>query len=114
MSDDNPKPLDDLKQGLGLLFRAAKGAVDSLPKGKIEDVVKDGAKEVGKAFESLGSEIDKAWNKATGTSPPPADAQGNPGAPHAPHAPEGEAKEPEAPSYDDAYAPDGSKGPRVG
>jgi hypothetical protein len=41
MSDEKPKPVDDLKAGLGLLFRAAKGAVDRLPTDKLEDVVKD-------------------------------------------------------------------------
>jgi hypothetical protein len=112
MSDDEkPKPLEDLKQGLGLLFRAAKGAVDTLPKGKIEDVVKDGAKEVGRAFESIGSELDKAWTKATGTPPPP-DAPDAEGAGEG--APEAKKDEPPAEPFDDAYAPDSPKGPRVG
>src|SRR5262245_27909055 len=31
MSDDKSDPVDDLKQGLGLLFKAAKGAVEKLP-----------------------------------------------------------------------------------
>lgn len=111
MSDEKPKPLDDLKQGLGLLFRAAKGAAQSLPTEKIEEVVKDGAKEVGRAFESIGNEIDKAWTKATGSQPPPA--------PEASAAPdqggEEKPKEPPAePKFDDAYAPEPPKGPRVG
>jgi hypothetical protein len=38
MSDEKPKPVDDLKEGLGLLFRAAKGAVERLPTDKLEDV----------------------------------------------------------------------------
>lgn len=108
MSDENRKPVDDLKEGLGLLFRAAKGAVEKLPTDKLEDVAKDAAKEVGRAFESIGNEIDKAFGK-TGSSPPPA-------------APPAEAKkdddkpaEPpkEEPKYDDGYAPE-PKGPRVG
>src|SRR5690242_11281037 len=61
MSDDKPKPVDDLKEGLNLLFRAAKGAVEKLPTNKLEDVAKDAAKEVGRAFESLGNELDKAF-----------------------------------------------------
>jgi hypothetical protein len=104
MSDDKPKPVDDLKHGLGLLFRAAKGAVESLPTDKIEDVAKDAAKEVSRAFESLGSEIDKAIGKVTGSAPPPPEA-------HA--APPAEKKE--EPRYDDGYAPEPPpKGPRVG
>jgi hypothetical protein len=113
MSDEKkPKPLDDLKEGLGLLFRAAKGAVESLPTEKVEDVAKDAAKEVGRAFETLGHELDKAFNKATGSAPPPP----------APPAPPAEAKKDEPPApppeqkFDDAYAPEPEppKGPRVG
>jgi hypothetical protein len=117
MSDEKPKPVDDLKQGLGLLFRAAKGAVDKIPTDKIEGAVKDGAKEVGKAFESVANELDKAFTKATGTQPPQPPA--NPHPPEASAAPHGDPSEPkkdappEAP-FDDAYAPEPPKGPRVG
>jgi hypothetical protein len=118
MSDEKSKPVDDLKQGLGLLFKAAKGALEKLPTDKIEDLVKDGAKEVGRAFESVANEIDKVFNKAVGSQPPP---QGDP-PPEAAQAKEqqdGEDEEkkkdqpPEQP-YDDAYAPEPPKGPRVG
>lgn len=116
MSDEKPKPVDDLKQGLGLLFRAAKGAVDRIPTDKIEDVVKDGAKEVGKAFETVANELDKAFSKATGSTPPPpqpptAEAGPQAGAAQAPEDPN--AKKEEQP-FDDAYAPEPPKGPRVG
>lgn len=111
MSDEKPRPVDDLKEGLNLLFRAAKGAVEKLPTGKLEDVAKDAAKEVGRAFESLGSEIEKVVGKVSGSPPPQ---------PHAPP-PEGQpaeakANEPpkEPPRYDDGYAPEAPKGPRVG
>jgi hypothetical protein len=116
MSDDKPKPVEDLKEGLGLLFRAAKGAVESLPTDKIEGVAKDAAKEVGRAFESIGSEVDKLIhpNKA-GTQPPqaaPPNASAstpNAGAPPAPEPPKEDVK------YDDGYAPEPPpKGPRVG
>ncbi len=106
MSDDKPRPLDDLKQGLGLLFRAAKGAVESIPTDKLEkleDVAKDAAREVGRAFESLGNEIEKVVQRATGTQPP---------AP--PPAPPPEAQQAPQEQYDDAYAPEPPKGPRVG
>lgn len=138
MSDDKPKPVDDLKQGLGLLFRAAKGAVEKIPTDKIESAVKDGAKEVGKAFETVATEIDQVITKATTSSgsQPPAQQHGQPqpppGAnahPPEPTTAEGiaaakaqhdaeEAKKKEgqpAPHWDDAYAPEPPpKGPRTG
>ncbi|MBX3209674.1 MAG: hypothetical protein KF764_31865 [Labilithrix sp.] len=111
MSDDKPRPVDDLKEGLGLLFRAAKGAVEKLPTDKLEDVAKDAAKEVGRAFESIGSEIEKVVGKVSGSSPPAPPAAAPP--------PPAEAKQdgppPEPPRYDDGYAPEPPpKGPRVG
>ena len=124
MSDEKPKPVDDLKQGLNLLFRAAKGAVDKIPTDKIEGAFKDGAKEVGKAFESVAHEVDKVYSKATGSQPPTTDAQ-----PPEPTTPEGlaqakaqhdaeEAKKNAPPTpFDDAYGPEPTaptKGPRVG
>jgi len=124
MSDDKPKPVDDLKQGLNLLFRAAKGAIDKLPTDKIEAAVKDGAKEVGKAFETVAHEVDNVYTKATGggSSPPPQPPE--PTTPEgvaqakAQHDAEEEAKKnaPPAP-YDDAYGPEPigpGKGPRIG
>jgi hypothetical protein len=118
MSDDKSDPVDDLKQGLGLLFKAAKGAVEKLPTEKLEDTAKTAAKEVSRAFETVGAEVQKAINKATGSEPPPPNqpppntAQGAPPA-------EGEKKpaQPPAPpvQYDDGYAPEPPpKGPRIG
>ena len=132
MSDEKPKPVDDLKQGLGLLFRAAKGAVDKIPTDRIESAVKDGAKEVGKAFETVATEIDNVITKATGSGSQPPAHHGAPGSPPQPPEPttaEGiaqakaqqeaeEAKKkdaPPAPHFDDAYGPEPPpKGPRVG
>jgi hypothetical protein len=107
MSDEKPKsdPVDDLKQGLGLLFRAAKGAVEKLPTDKVEDVAKDAAKEVARAFETIGHEVEKVISPNKKSSqPPPADANANPPA-------TGEAKPPEGekPRVDDAYAPEPPK-----
>jgi hypothetical protein len=62
---DTPKkpeeadPVEDLKKGLGLLFRAAKTAVEKLPTGKLEDVVLSGAREVGRAIENVTSTVEK-------------------------------------------------------
>jgi hypothetical protein len=130
MSDEKPKPVDDLKQGLNLLFRAAKGAVDKLPTDKIEAAVKDGAKEVGKAFETVANEIDKVVTKATGSAPAPQGPPPYPAPGSNPHPPEpttaegiaqakdqhdaDEAKKKNEPHYDDAYAPEPPKGPRIG
>src|SRR5689334_17955980 len=114
MSDEK-KPLDDLKEGLGLLYRAAKGAASKIPTEKIETTAKGAVKEVGKAVESLGSEVDKLWSSAAGLDkdgkqqaappPPPANASGA----------EPKKDEPPPQQWDDAYAPEPPappKGPR--
>jgi hypothetical protein len=61
MPDDDEKPdaMEDVKKGLGLLFRAAKTAVKKLPTEPIERVVLDGAKEVGRAVENVASTLEK-------------------------------------------------------
>jgi hypothetical protein len=64
MSDDPKKPeeadpVEVLKKGLGLLFRAAKTAVEKLPTEKLEDVVLSGAREVGRAIENVTSTVEK-------------------------------------------------------
>jgi hypothetical protein len=111
---DKPKPVDDLKEGLGLLFRAAKGAVESLPTDKIEGVAKDAAKEVGRAFESLGSELEKViTGKPAQPAAPPPDANASTTANAAPPAPAPEPPKDDV-KYDDGYAPEPPKGPRVG
>ncbi len=74
MSGDKPNPVSDLKQGLGLLFRAAKGAVEQLPTGKLENVAKDAASELERAFESLGAELEKAVDRVKGSTPPAPEA----------------------------------------
>ncbi|MBX3227642.1 MAG: hypothetical protein KIT84_14905 [Labilithrix sp.] len=104
MSEDKPKPVDDLKEGLGLLFRAAKGAVQSLPTEKVEKVATEAVGEVNRAFESIGSEIQKVISGKPQSSPPPP----------APQANTNEAPPAEEQKYDDGYAPEPPKGPRVG
>jgi hypothetical protein len=132
MSDEKTKPVDDLKQGLGLLFRAAKGVVEKLPTDKIEGAVKDGAKEVGRAFETVANELDKAFSNVTHRPGSQAPTQ-VPGSQAPPQPPEpttaagvAQANEqhqkdeaqkkdaPPEPPFDDAYAPEPPKGPRVG
>jgi hypothetical protein len=113
MSDDQkPKPIEDLKEGLGLLFRAAKGAVEKIPTDKIEDTAKGAVKEVSNAFDKIGGEFDKAWNKAAGHG---TDADAKKKDSEKPAATAEEKKEEKKEEhYDDAYAPEPPKGPRVG
>jgi hypothetical protein len=60
---DKPDPIEDVRKGLGLLFRAAKGALDQLPTRKVEDAVLTGAREVGRAIENVTGVIDKQFFK---------------------------------------------------
>lgn len=117
MSDDKPKPFDDLKQGLGLLFRAAKGAVETVaekvPTEKIEEAATDAVKEVGRALETVGTEIEKAIGTVTGSAPPAAQPPAAAAPPPAGDAPPAAPAVPHEP-FDDAYAPEPPKGPRVG
>jgi hypothetical protein len=75
--EEEPKPFDDVRKGLGLLFRAARTAVKSLPTDPIEKVVVDGAREVGRAVENVANTIEKELFGTTHTArksaPPPAD-----------------------------------------
>jgi hypothetical protein len=116
MSDDKPKPVDDLKEGLGLLFRAAKGVVEKLPTDKLEDVAKDAVKEVTRAFESLGTELEKVvgGHHARDVSRPADPAQPQPTAEKKEEEESSDAPPKDPPKYDDGYAPDPPKGPRVG
>ena len=59
MSDEKPDPIEDVRKGLGLLFRAAKTAVDKLPTKDIEEVVVTSAREVGRAIENVGKTIER-------------------------------------------------------
>ena len=62
MSDESqkkPDPIEDVRKGFELLFRAAKTAVSELPTDKVEAAVVSGVKEVGKALENVAQAIDK-------------------------------------------------------
>jgi hypothetical protein len=58
MNDNKPTPLQDVRKGLGLLFRAAKTAVGKLPAGGVEEVVATSAREVGRAIENVATAIE--------------------------------------------------------
>jgi hypothetical protein len=62
--DDRPNPLSDVRKGLGLLFRAARTAVSRLPKGDLEEAVVTSAREVGRAFESVATTIEREVRSA--------------------------------------------------
>jgi len=57
--DDKPNPLEDLRKGLGLLFRAAKTTIEKLPTGELEEAVVSGAKEVGRAIENVAHTVEQ-------------------------------------------------------
>ena len=71
MTDEKPTPLQDVRKGLGLLFRAAKTAVERLPTGGVEEVVVTSAREVGRAIENVATAIEReVFGKRTGTTHP--------------------------------------------
>jgi hypothetical protein len=114
MSDDQqkkPDPVDDLKKGFGLLFRAAKTAMDQLPRaGKLEKAVVSGVKEVGRAIENVTDQIDRQVFGGKGTIPHPED----PKRAEPPPAPADETKKDEE-KKDEPIDPDEEppRGPRV-
>jgi hypothetical protein len=113
-NDDKPNPMDDVKKGLGLLFRAAKTAVKNLPTDPIEKVVLDGAREVGRAVENVATALEKeVFGKDRAKKETPSDAPPSQAKADAP-----DAKAEPAPAKDDAKAPEAPPrdvgGPRVG
>ena len=57
--DQKPDPFEDVRKGLGLLFRAAKTTIEKLPTKDIEQVVVTTAREVGRAVENVGKTIER-------------------------------------------------------
>jgi hypothetical protein len=107
MSDENsekPDPIEDVRKGLGLLFRAARSTLDQLPKRQFEEAVLSGAREVGRAIESVTGAIDKQIFKRDSTPPKPQGPAQKPSAEQEPAGTESGAPRP----------PDEPKGPRVG
>jgi hypothetical protein len=105
---DKPDPIEDVRKGRGLLFRAAKSTLDQLPTRQFEDAVVSGAREVGRAIENVTDAIDKQIFKR-GSVPPNAEA----GAPVQPEGSSEPKAEPPKES-DSAGGGDEPKGPRVG
>jgi hypothetical protein len=73
--DEKPNALEDVRKGLGLLFRAAKTAIEKLPTGEIEEAVVSGAKEVGRAIENVAHTVEQQVMRKpmvrVATDPPP-------------------------------------------
>ncbi len=62
MSDDKskaPDPIEDLSEGLGKLFRAAKTAVDQIPTDNAEHFMSATAGAVGRALDAVGGAIER-------------------------------------------------------
>jgi hypothetical protein len=59
MSDDKPSAFEDVRKGLGLLFRAARTAVKKLETRGVEEVVVTSAREVGRAIENVASTVER-------------------------------------------------------
>ncbi len=60
MSDESkPDPIEDVRKGLGLLFRAARTTIEKLPTKDFEGAVTTGVKEVGRAIENVGRTIER-------------------------------------------------------
>jgi hypothetical protein len=79
--DERPDPIEDVRKGLGLLFRAAKRTIEKLPTKDLEKAVISGAREVGRAIENVTQTIDKQVFRhdppAGGGSPPEASPSGH-------------------------------------
>jgi hypothetical protein len=80
MPDDKPNAFEDVRKGLGLLFRAAKTTVEKLPTKDLEEVVVTSAREVGRAIENVGKTIErevfgnkKKDGEASASAEPPKD-----------------------------------------
>ena len=79
---DKPSPIEDLRKGLGLLFRAAKTTLEQIPTGELEKAVVSSAKEVGRAIENVTNTVEKQIFRKPGSEAPHAQKD----APHDPNA----------------------------
>lgn len=127
MSDDKskaPDPIEDLSEGLGKLFRAAKTAVDQIPTDNAEHFMSATAGAVGRALDAVGGAIEREISGPTpAPAPPSPTTPATPttatppvaAAPTAPTADAGDAPKdakPDAPPAANG-ADDGPRGPRV-
>jgi hypothetical protein len=94
MSDDKPSAFEDVRKGLGLLFRAARTAVKKLETQGVEEVVVTSAREVGRAIENVASAVEReVFGKRAGRTPADPDPKAKqPQAPGEPPKPPDEPK----------------------
>ncbi len=92
--DEKPNPLDDLRRGLGLLFRAARTTVEKLPTRDFEEAVVTSAREVGRALENVGKTIEREVIRVKDDLKPPPHPPAGGGAPAPPEEPKGEEPKP--------------------
>lgn len=79
------KPTDDLKEGLFLLYRAARGAAREIDTKKIERALTDGTRELARVMNNVGNtlnaELEKTFGVTHHDSPPASnrndDSKGN-------------------------------------
>jgi hypothetical protein len=106
MSDDKkapPDPMADVTEGLGLLLRAAKTAVDKIPTDDLGNLVTTTAEGVGRALEGVGSVIEKEiFHHDRKKSEPPAARKSEPPQPPEATAPAPADAPPAAPPPADA------------
>jgi hypothetical protein len=76
---DEPNPLNDVRRGLGLLFRAARTAARKLPTTDLENVVATSAREVGRAIENVAATIEREMFPKGGAGKPSAPSHHVPG-----------------------------------
>jgi hypothetical protein len=67
--DEKPDPIEDVRKGLGLLFRAARSTIGKLPTRDFEEAVVTGAREVGRAIGNVGKTIERDVFGKTETKP---------------------------------------------
>ena len=85
------KPTEDLRDGLGLLFRAARGIAKEMNAEKLEKTVQSGARELVRVINTVGRAIGSELEKATeGEDTRPTDVSPAPPSEKAPEATDGE------------------------
>jgi hypothetical protein len=102
-----PDPVDDLRKGFGLLFRAAKTTLEKLPTGQIEEAVLTGAREVGRALENVTQSVEEQFLGKHAKTDAPAEAK-------AEEPPKAEAPGEPKPDGDASGAPDDETKTRIG
>lgn len=79
MGDEKPDPLSDVIKGLGLILRAAKTAVERMPKKGLEEAVLETAREVGRAIENVAGAVEREVLGRRDPPPGGANRAGSPG-----------------------------------